>query len=895
MKICVSSVEYQKWRKQTLVHIFGINEKREFDHRIVYGVYPEFFVKKSVTIPTNPNIYRVSEGWKNLSGEECVQVEMFHPEDVGGRRIGDKIISAGFRDRFAVTYQSGIEFRIVSSIKLGIKGAVEVPNNRTELYFGVDKIEPIDFNIELSRMHIDIETQYEGGEIANWRRPYKQIYSISTYFNYDNRFVCFVQRPDLNNKYRIVNDFVTPIDTRMFPTFPASYKRSIWTFDNEIDMLATFIEYFREKHPCISTGWFFKNFDMPYLVARMNALRQDDRPDSKLLSPMNMVQLQTDGFVRAKGLIVFDTLAGFRKVNTKELDSNGLDDVAMNLFNVGKVHHSGIDVMYKEDIDKLLNYNAQDVFLEMAIGIINKIFQFFQDIKAFSGCHYEDVLNNNRIIDALFLHDARARWIVLPNTDELAYHIKFKGAIVFLEAEPGFYYSVLILDLKSTYPFCMITLNIGEDTVVRDPTPEQAVNLIKSPLKGIYFRKDMVSFVASILLRLIKYRDELKELVRKFTREGDSEKANAYNRIQTVVKFITNTIYGVLGWVRFRLYNRQFASIVTATARMVILFTIKILMKMATIYMINLFYGDTDSVFNELKTLDRTEMEVKSKKIVAKINESYSAFNRIFNVDHHSFLLLPEKIYSIMLMCPKKTKNKSKNNEGDTVAKKRYGAFQVAEFDPITEKWNWLEKPKMEIKGFDRSDMSKVGKRVLKKLIEMALRFGLKEIEKGEIISYLSDEIKKIRDKQYDVADISFPKGISKQIREYDGFKKDGSKKTKPNWVRAAEWTNRYSSLWGVQTNYGRNSKPKFLFIQKNKVPPPYDKTDLVALNGDGEVPDEIKDIIDYDAVIENTIRAKVETVLSVIEIDWNIHFGNMKVSKGVFNRGVSNVVKVDS
>jgi DNA polymerase elongation subunit (family B) len=130
----------------------------------------------------------------------------------------------------------------------------------------------------------------------------------------------------------------------------------------------------------------------------------------------------------------------------------------------------------------------------------------------------------------------------------------------------------------------------------------------------------------------------------------------------------------------------------------------------------------------------------------------------------------------------------------------------------------------------------------------------------NEIITYLKTEIEKIKH-QYELKDIAFTKGLKKPFEEY----------IHPgDWVRAAMWTNTHSKFWNAQTNYGAGTKPKYIYVKPSLLPSKYDPIEIVALDDDDQLPEDVVNAIDWDTVIKKTIKAKVETILQAVGIDFD-------------------------
>lgn len=836
MDISVSTVEYTKTEEGPIIHIFGRDKNLYSCHIMIYDIFPFFYVLADTPIPKNSRIKSIEKGLMDLSNRPVKKITMFLPEDIGGNRQ-DK---DGFRNRFQQTYEDDILFTIRAMVELGIKSGVRV-NDYISRY-GTDSIIPIDLKLPLRRCHLDIETseRESAGMFPSYKNPVNHIFVLTCFDTYDNVLESFMYLFDTTADY--IQQYKVPINNFTVKQYPDRIR----LFPTEKEMLQAWIEYIDEKNPDIITGWNAKKFDMPYLIARAKKLSLN----VNRLSPLWSVYIDEYGFAKIKGRIVFDTWSGYQKLLLAKEESTKLDFVSKKLFGIGKVERDRIDVEYSQRPAKLLLYNIQDTFLDYAIGENQKIFQFFYDVHCFTGCMYEDVLENSKIIDFYLLCKAKEAGLVLPSKRHIeTLESSYQGAVVIQAPKPGIQYWIAVLDLKSLYPMCMLTCNMGEDTLVLNPTPEQitSMDLIHTPLKGVYFKQDRPSFLSGILSELVEYRDSLKVEQKKAEKEGRSEEADLLNRIQTVIKFITNSLYGVLGYQGFRLYNKHIAACVTATARFVILATIEMAKKAGFI----VYYGDTDSIFINAGLTSNKEICMKMAEFVKFLNKCYvEVLGKQLKTKKVYLEMKHEKIYRTFFMI------KAKGT--DKVAKKRYAGRLV-----WNDKKGDMDEP--DITGFDRSDMSRVGNTIIKQVLEMAVYERV-----AEIIPYLKDEVTKIKTGFYPLADIATAKGISKPLELYGN----------QDWIRAARWTNEFSHLWDAQTNYGSGSKPKFIYMDPMKIPGQFSRIEIIALDENDSLPSHLIAAIDWKITIEKTIGEKVSQILDALGLRWETVISKQKVNR---------------
>jgi DNA polymerase I len=315
-------------------------------------------------------------------------------------------------------------------------------------------------------------------------------------------------------------------------------------------------------------------------------------------------------------------------------------------------------------------------------------------------------------------------------------------------------------------------------------------------------------------------------------------------------QFVGQSLYGVSGWTRFRLYDKDAAGAVTATGREVIEFTEEVANRLD--YQVT--YGDTDSVMLELGgDVDKAEAVERSFALEEQINDSYAAFaSERLGAEEDHFQIEFEKLYRRFFQAGKK---------------KRYAGHIV-----------WKEGKDVDdidITGFEykRSDIAPVTKEVQKRVIEMIVTG--EDLE--DVKTYVHDVIEDFRSGAYDYDDVGIPGGIGKRLDNYE---------TDTAQVRGAKYAN---DLLG--TNFQRGSKPKRLYVES--VHPAFFKRmeDERGLdphahewyrefrrdveNGDGvicfeyadQVPDEFE--VDWDKMLDKTLKGPIARILEALDVSW--------------------------
>lgn len=374
--------------------------------------------------------------------------------------------------------------------------------------------------------------------------------------------------------------------------------------------------------------------------------------------------------------------------------------------------------------------------------------------------------------------------------------------------------NVVVLDLKSLYPMCMMTINASPET--KDPNGE-----LHAP-NGIRFAKSPDGLTRTIISDLLTERDEKKRLRNEYA--YGSPEYRLYDIQQNVMKVIMNTYYGVSGYARFRLYDREIGSAVTSVGRAIIGHTRRVIEEAGY----EVIYGDTDSCMIKLPVMDREKTIQTAQEIEKTLNASYSAFARdVLGADHHFFSIKFEKIYERFFQAGKK---------------KRYAGHLV-----------WKEGKdvdQIDIVGFEmrRSDSTHLTKEVQQRVIAIILEGG----GKSELKSYLGEVIRTFRRGGYTLDDIGIPGGIGKALDAYT---------TVDAQIRGAIYSNK-----NLGTDFKRGSKPKRLYI--GNVTAKYPKTDVICFEYADQVPPEFQ--VDWEKMLDTILKQPISRIIEAIGMTWS-------------------------
>ena len=554
------TVEGSGREEHPVIHIFGRRADGTAEHVRVLGFEPYFYVptaslsgdpveEHDVIIDSRETDHE-GNAFESIRGEQLTKLIGRTPRDVGQ-----------IRDEFD-HYEADILFPNRFLIDKGINGGVRVSERRLEtdsLQVPHTEVVAADVESDLRVNIFDIEVNDRNGFPEDGEEP---IICLTSYDSFDDQYIAWIWEPD-------VGDGEIPTDLSDYEPYRDDIAVEIRRYETESAMLDGFISYLERTDPDILTGWNFEDFDAPYFLDRLEVVGQRSGVDENLsidrLSRVDEVWRSGWGGPNIKGRVVFDLLYGYKRTQFTELDSYRLDAVGETELGVGKERYAGdIGDLWENDPTRLLEYNLRDVELCVEIDRKQGLIAFWDEVRKFVGCKLEDAPTPGDAVDQYVLHKAYGKF-ALPTKGKQESE-EFEGGAVF-DPITGVKENVTVLDLKSLYPMCMVTINAGPETKVDD---DFAGETYRAP-NGTRFRKEPDGIMREMVDELLTEREEKKKLRNEYN--PDTAEYAIYDTQQAAVKVIMNSLYGVTGWDRFRLYDKEGAAAVTATGRKVIDFT----------------------------------------------------------------------------------------------------------------------------------------------------------------------------------------------------------------------------------------------------------------------------------------------------------------------------------
>ena len=478
-------------------------------------------------------------------------------------------------------------------------------------------VEKYGTNDETSNAHkilyFDIETEMGDALTPEYiRSAPKKITSIAYYDETGDEWCCLILDPD--NK----------ISSKGYR------NKKIISCGDEKELLGKFITKWNEIEPDIVVGWNSDYFDIPYLIHRSNKILGKDI--TKHFSPIEYIRetpwLITERggqYLQICGVQSLDYMRLHIKFSWADEPSMRLQAIGEKYVKLGKVDYEGnLDRLYETDIDKFIQYNFRDV--EILVELDKKL-EYISLVKNLShkGKHnYEEVYANTKTQDGAISAYLLGKGIIPPRKGKKV-EKQYAGGYLFCP-KAGIYNYMFDLDFTSLYPTIIMTVNIGNETMVgrinipynelkvnyegkevwncryslsdlknMDPNKELDVISYKNsnegisqPLKvkdliyhieknkwtisanGVMYSSKTESVLSTILKKWFNERVMYKNQMKEAKKSGNKELAAQLHMKQYTMKILLNSLYGATALGVFRYGNILLAESITLTGQRLI-------------------------------------------------------------------------------------------------------------------------------------------------------------------------------------------------------------------------------------------------------------------------------------------------------------------------------------
>ena len=322
--------------------------------------------------------------------------------------------------------------------------------------------------------------------------------------------------------------------------------------------------------------------------------------------------------------------------------------------------------------------------------------------------------------------------------------------------------------------------------------------------------KDWMKPLIGLCEDLLTERDHYDDLLVK--QAPGTPEYKTVKGMRDSVKYISEALIGYFGSTRSRLYDPIVFEGVTRPGQEGLLFAEKTCNDLGY----NVPYYDTDGLFVEVILEDAEGLVHDLNNSMAGWCEEHGINSELkLKVDRHFERLLFKGV------------------------KKRYAGHVVWEDGKSVDY--------LHVVGFEyiRRDSSLVTRAIQKEVFEHLLRQGMDGLKE-----FLQGILKKFKSGGYSLREIALSKGIHKKFDDY---------KPKPDYVRGSIWSNKYLNA-GIR-------KDDQVFMVYVKRTPGFPNTNVVCFLDEEIVPDNF--VIDYNKMIDRTIKGKVDELIAQGGLPW--------------------------
>jgi DNA polymerase elongation subunit (family B) len=766
-------------------------------------------------------------------------------------------------------------------------------------------------------VYLDIECEIAGALTQDSvRDPAGKLTAIALYDNSTKMYYCYVlDEAKLMSESINENKIIVPCLT-------------------EKELMYKFLDKWEELDPTIITGWNSEFFDIPYLYHRIAKVVGESQ--AVRLSPLKTVdegEFAGEKYTTIAGVNHLDYMLLFKKYITTQEPSYALGNIGEKYVDLGKIDYLGsLDKLFKEDVNKFIEYNVRDV--EIIVALEDKLKFIDLTVTVSHLCHvpYEQIYMSTALNEGAILTYLKRKNIISPNKPT-TYNpnlkdIKEEYAGGYLkDPVPGLYEWVIDLDFTSLYPSIIRSLNMGIETLVGrivnkdkydnqwslkelkllNPNTEvtiekinpnksisrsvitvgKIVSLVESEnwiisAPGVIFRKDKNSVVCDILSDWFNKRVEYKNKMKKaFKVDKDPVMGDFYNRRQHAYKIKLNDVYGVFainGW-RYTDGHKFISKAITLTGQRLTQESIKYVNRwmnkqMETEGIDYIVTSDTDSLFIQCKDL------IRKRYPDVNLNNRDEAVKYVLEVATEIQKAANENLNTLVVELFNlhdrphyfELKQEVVLERGYFAGKRRYAQFIVNKEGVPTEE--------LDIKGLDlmKSNFAPYFRTFAKGLIQ-DIMFGKPKPEIDKQIITFRESINTV-----DWRLLLKPTGL-KNVGEYIASKPQAGEIFSklelkcPINTKAAIYSSDLIKFWKLEKQFPIpqiGDKIFIIYLKDN----PY-RIDVLALNGYNDPPKLVEFVekhIDRIKMFDSMLKNKIEVLYK--DLNWGVPIFNTTIHK---------------
>lgn len=637
---------------------------------------------------------------------------------------------------------------------------------------------------------------------------------------------------------------------------------------DEVELLEHFIKLWKAMDFDVTTGWYIRGFDIPYIVNRIERILGKGR--SNELSPWKRVQPKSF-FVKGVEIPSYE-MAGIAILDYQDLfkkfgyvygpqENYRLDTIAYTVLGERKLNYDeygNLTDLYYKNYQKYIDYNLRDTDLVVRMDRKANLMSLALTVAYMAGSNYQEVLGTVGVWHSIIYRNLMNKKTVPPVFLPDNVKRKFPGAYV-KEPIPGSYDWIASFDLNSLYPNLIVQFNMSPETFVgmtNDVSIESFLNggsfegndYVVAP-NGAMFRKDKQGIIPKIIEEFYDFRVSIQnEMDGLIHSDGDEAIIKRLENEQWAIKILLNSLYGAMSNQYFLYFALEIAMAITLGGQLankwVEKYVNEFLNKKFNTNKDYSVYGDTDSQYFTLKKYvdqydgdDIVEYldEICKTEITPVIDDAYDKFFKVTNSFKNRMVMKREAIAS----------------KGIWTAKKRYI------LNVLDMKGKRYDEPKIKMTGIEaiKSTTPELVREKMKTLFKILIQN--KEEKAFEFIDEFKKEFRNLS-----AEDISIPKSVN-NIEKYIDVKNVYRKGT-PLHVRASILYNNLlikKEVEGAYQKIASGDKVRYIYLS---MPNPIGEN---VISFPDVLPQEfgLHDYIDYNLMFEKIFLDPLEPILQAV------------------------------
>jgi DNA polymerase elongation subunit (family B) len=366
---------------------------------------------------------------------------------------------------------------------------------------------------KLNVAFFDIEVDFDPERgYASPEDAFMPITAIAVHLQWLDTMVCLAIPPktiNMEEAQRQVSDF-----------------KNVMLFDNEADMLDTFLDLIQEAD--VLSGWNSEGFDIPYTVNRVTKVlsKEDTRrfclwnqfPKKREYEKYGKTAITYD-FI---GRVHLDSLELYRKYTYEERHTYRLDAIAEYELGQRKTQYEGtLDQLYNNDFRTFVEYNINDCQLLDDLDKKLKFMDLANTLAHECTVLLQTTMGAVAVTEQAIINEAHKRGMIVPNrVNREGLDTQAAGAYVAFPKK-GIHEWIGSLDINSLYPSAIRALNMGPETIVGQLRQDGTKDFIAAEIaKGRSFAGAWEGIFGSLEYSAVMNREAGREITIDWEDDG---------------------------------------------------------------------------------------------------------------------------------------------------------------------------------------------------------------------------------------------------------------------------------------------------------------------------------------------------------------------------------------